>query len=70
MARKRQVTTMERLAQVEEQITMKEEELKAIKAERKVLLEEKKKEDMEEIYRIFSESGKSIDELKEILSTH
>lgn len=70
MARKKQATTMERLAQVEEQITMKEEELKALKAERKSLLEEKKRADMEEIYRIFSDSGKSIDELKEILSTN
>ena len=70
MARRKQLSITERLTQVEAQIIQKEEELKALKAERKSLLEEKKREDMEEIYRIFSESGKSIDELKEILSTN
>lgn len=68
MARRKQLSITERLTQVEAQIIQKEEELKALKAERKTLLEEKKKEDMEEIYQIISESGKSVEEVKELLS--
>lgn len=68
MARRKQLSITERIAQVEAQIIQKEEELKALKAERKTLLEEKKKEDMEEIYQIISESGKSVEEVKELLS--
>ena len=68
MARRKQLSVTERIAQVEAQIVQKEEELKALKAEHKALLEEKKKEDMEEIYQIISESGKSVEEVKELLS--
>lgn len=68
MARRKQLSVTERIAQAEAQIIQKEEELKTLKAERKALLEEKKKEDMEEIYQIISESGKSVEEVKELLS--
>lgn len=68
MARRKQLSITERLTQVEAQIVQKEEELKALKAERKNLREEKKKEDMEEIYQLISLSGKSVEEVKELLS--
>lgn len=68
MARRKQLSVTERIAQVEAQIVQKEEELKALKAERKNLREEKKKEDMEEIYQLISLSGKSVEEVKELLS--
>lgn len=68
MARRKQLSITERLTQVEAQIVQKKEELKALKAERKNLREEKKKEDMEEIYQLISLSGKSVEEVKELLS--
>lgn len=69
MARgKRNLTTAEKIEQVEETIRVKEEELKNLKTERKDLLDQKKKEEMEELYQIIVESGKSIDEVRKLLS--
>ena len=45
----------------------KEQELKELKAQRKQLLQQKKQEDLEELYTIISESGKSLEEVKEML---
>lgn len=69
MARgKRNLTTAEKIEQVEETIRVKEEELKNLKTERKDLLDQKKKEEMEELYQIIVESGKSIDEVRKLLN--
>lgn len=69
MARgKRNLTTAEKIEQVEEAIRVKEEELKSLKTERKDLIDQKKKEEMEELYQIIVESGKSIDEVRKLLN--
>lgn len=69
MARgKRNLTISEKIEQVEETIRVKEEELKNLKTERKDLLDQKKKEEMEELYQIIVESGKSMDEVRKLLS--
>ena len=39
----------------------------ALKSQRKELEEEKKKEDLNELYSIITESGKSIDEVKSMI---
>ena len=65
--RKATTTTAECLAQIEEEIDTKEQELKELKAQRKQLLQQKKQEDLEELYTIISESGKSLEEVKEML---
>ena len=69
MARgKRNLTTAEKNEQVEETIRVKEEELKNLKTERKDLLDQKKKEEMEELYQIIVQSGKSMDEVRKLIS--
>lgn len=69
MARgKRNLTTAEKIEQVEESIRVKEEELKSLKTERKDLLDQKKKEEMEELYQIIVQSGKSMDEVRKLIS--
>lgn len=69
MARKKtNLTTTERIAQIEADISAKEAEIKELKAQRKALLEQKKQEDIEEIYKMISESGKSLEEVKNLLS--
>lgn len=69
MARgKRNLTTAEKIEQVEETIRVKEEELKNLKTERKDLLDQKKKEEMEELYQIIVQSGKSMDEVRKLIS--
>ena len=69
MARgKRNLTTAEKIEQVEETIRVKEEELKSLKTERKDLIDHKKKEEMEELYQIIVQSGKSMDEVRKLIS--
>lgn len=69
MARgKRNLTTAEKIEQVEETIRVKEEELKSLKTERKDLIDQKKKEEMEELYQIIVQSGKSMDEVRKLIS--
>ena len=69
MARgKRNLTLLERIELTEAEIKTKEEELKDLKAKKKSLLDQKKKEDMEEIYQIVVQSGKSADEVRKLIS--
>ncbi len=69
MARgKRNLTLLERIELTEAEIKTKEEELKDLKAKKKSLLDQKKKEDMEEIYQIVVQSGKSVDEVRKLIS--
>lgn len=68
MARgKRNLTLLERIELTEAEIKTKEEELKDLKAKKKSLLDQKKKEDMEEIYQIVVQSGKSVDEVRKLI---
>lgn len=69
MARgKRNLTLLERIELTDAEIKTKEEELKNLKAKKKSLLDQKKKEDMEEIYQIVVQSGKSVDEVRKLIS--
>ena len=69
MARgKRNLTLLERIELTEAEIKTKEEELKDLKAKKKSLLDQKKREDMEEIYQIVVQSGKSVDEVRKLIS--
>ncbi len=66
--KRRTFTTAEKLEKVEAQISEVEETLKQLKAQKKELLEKKKQEDIEAIYEIISASGKSLEEVKKLLS--
>lgn len=69
MARgKRGLSTAEQLEKINETIAVKEEELKSLKAQRKELEAQKKQEDLSELYELISASGKSMEEVKELLS--
>lgn len=69
MARKKNNLTLEeQIAVLEDEIKKEEEFLKELKSKMKSLIEKKKQEDLEEIYRLMKESGTSVDELKQILS--
>lgn len=69
MARKKNNLTLEeQIAVLEDEIKKEEEFLKELKSKMKSLIEKKKQEDLEEIYRMMKESGTSVDDLKEILS--
>lgn len=69
MARKKNnLTPEEQIAVLEDEIKKEEEFLKELKSKMKSLIEKKKQEDLEEIYRLMKESGTSVDELKQILS--
>lgn len=70
MARRKSaaLSTADQLVQIEQDIAAKEQELKDLKSKRRDLLAQKKQEDLEEIYKIVVESGKSLDEVKEMLA--
>lgn len=69
MARKKtNLTLSEQIVELENEIEKGEKALKDLKAKKKALLQKKKREDLEEIYRMMKESGTSVDDLKEILS--
>lgn len=61
------LTVSEQLEKIEISISEKEKELKELKVEKKRLLDEKKKEDMEELYVAVKNSGKTIEEIKAML---
>lgn len=61
------LTVSEQLEKIEISISEKEKELKELKVEKKRLLDEKKKEDMEELYLAVKNSGKTIEEIKAML---
>lgn len=61
------LTVSEQLEKIEISISEKEKELKELKVEKKRLMDEKKKEDMEELYVAVKNSGKTIEEIKAML---
>lgn len=65
--RRKNLTISERLEYLESEISAKENELKTLRSQKKELLEQKKMEDMEELYRMISESGKTIEDVRNIL---
>ena len=65
--RRKNLTISERLEYLENEIAAKEAELKTLRTQKKELLEQKKMEDMEELYRMISESGKTIEDVRNIL---
>lgn len=69
MARKKNNLTLdEQIAALENEIKKEEEFLEELKSKMKSLIEKKKQEDLEEIYRLMKENDTSVDELKQILS--
>lgn len=68
MARTRKFTTEERLAKVNEDIDRLTEELKSLKEEKVVLEEQLKMDKLEKLYETIKYSGKSFDEVLELIS--
>ena len=68
MVRKKNMPIADQILDTEKEIEVAEQKFKELKDKRKGLLERKKREDLEEIYRLMKESGTSVDELKQILS--
>lgn len=68
MARKKKNLTIdEQIAQLEEQIKAAESNLKEQKNQLKGLREEKRQMEMDSLYQLISESGKTIDEVKHLI---
>lgn len=66
--RKKALSLDEQLEQVEVEITETEQNLKELKVRRKQLEAEIKMKEQEELLAVIEESGKSIDEIRELLS--
>lgn len=62
------MSTKEKLQQVTEAIAAKENEIKELRAEKKELEKKIKDEELADLYAIISNSGKTIEEVKEMLS--
>lgn len=62
--RRRKLSTLEEIQTIEEEITAKELELDTLKVRKKELLERRKSEELEELYKIIVKSGKSIDDVR------
>lgn len=68
MARKRtNLSIDEQICSIEEQISIKEQELQHLKSQKKELLKKKKQVEMEELYNIIVESGKTLEEVKAMI---
>lgn len=66
--RKKALSLDEQLEQVEVEITETEQNLKELKVKRKQLETEIKMKEQEELLTVIQESGKSIDEIRELLA--
>lgn len=66
--RKKALSLDEQLEQVEVEITETEQNLKELKVRRKQLEAEIKMKEQEELLAVIEESGKSIDEIRELLA--
>lgn len=68
MARtKKNANITEQIKNVGVQIEKAEKELKDLKKQKAELLDQKKRQDLESLYQMISESGKTIEEVKEML---
>lgn len=66
--RKKAASPEEQLQQIIEEISTKENELKELKVQKKELEEKIKNQKLEDLYSIIKESGKSLDEIKELIN--
>ena len=68
MAERKKYTTAEKLNKVESDIATMEEQLKKLKSQRKELVAQKEQEDLKELRKLILDSGKSIEDVKALLS--
>lgn len=68
MAERKKYTTAEKLNKVESDIATMEEQLKKLKSQRKELVAQKEQEDLKELRKLILDSGKSIEDVKAMLS--
>lgn len=68
MAERKKYTTAEKLNKVESDIATMEEQLKKLKSQRKELVAQKEQEDLKELRKLILDSGKSIEDVKDMLS--
>lgn len=68
MAERKKYTTAEKLNKVESDIATMEEQLKKLKSQRKELVAQKEQEDLKELRKLILDSGKSIEDVKSMLS--
>lgn len=68
MRRKRNMTTQERIDSTKELIAEKQNELAELKKQLSELEAQKEQEDLKELYKIISDNGMSIEEVKELLA--
>ena len=68
MARTKKLTTDERLKKVNEDIDRLTEELRNLKEEKVILEEQLKIDKLEQLYETIKNSGKSFDEVLELIS--
>lgn len=68
MARTKRLTTDERLKKVNEDIDKLTEELRNLKEEKVILEEQLKIDKLEQLYETIKNSGKSFDEVLELIS--
>lgn len=68
MAERKKYTTAEKLNKAEYDIATMEEQLKKLKSQRKELVAQKEQEDLKELRKLILDSGKSIEDVKAMLS--
>lgn len=69
MARKKSKLSIdEKIAEVMSQIEEKQNEIKSLKEQLKLLESEKEKVDLEALYAVLKESGKTVDDVRNMLT--
>ena len=68
MAGRKKLSTTEQIEKINEAILTKESELKELRIQKRELEEQKKQEELNELYNIITASGKSIEEIKAMLA--
>lgn len=69
MARKKSKLSIdEKIAEVMSQIEEKQNEIKSLKEQLKLLESEKEKVDLEALYAVLKESGKTVDDVRNLLT--
>lgn len=66
--RKSKLSLDEKILDVKAQIEENQESIKALKEQLKQLESEKKKADLESLYNVLKESGKTVDDVKKMLT--
>lgn len=68
MAGRKKLTINDRLDKIDAEIASAEAKLQELKEQKKMLAMEKEQEDLRELRRLILESGKTIDDVKALLS--